>query len=75
MGLPPPDWPPGLGLGRARAGELPVPPVRDCGPIDARALALFAGPVLGLLLILLLALLTGAGDGVGDGEARKVDMF
>jgi len=42
--------------------------------MDARAFALFAGPVLGLLM-LLLALLPGAGDGVGDGDARKADMF
>lgn len=66
VGLPPPAWPPGLGEGRARAGEPALPPVRDCGPMEARELA--------LLLELLLLLFPGVGEGDGDGDGRKVAM-
>lgn len=77
VGLPPPEWPPGLGDGSASAGELPAPLVRDWGPMDARVLALLEGVlalVLAVLLVLLLVVLAGAGDGVGEGDALNPDI-
>lgn len=73
MGLPPPDWPPGLGDGSASAGELPAPLVRDWGPIEARVLVLFV-ELLEVLLMLLLLLAVFAGAGEGEGDARKPDI-
>lgn len=77
VGLPPPEWPPGLGDGSASAGELPAPLVRDWGPMDARVLALLEvvlALVLAVLLVLLLVVLAGAGDGVGEGDALNPDI-